>query len=882
MIPVNKTPFIKPNLQLNLSEISIFNLHSVRNKTVATLLPKLPTVLLSRIGSYCEMKDVPSLSRVNKLFAQIFSGKQEAGRPAAQVLLEQVKGSRTITSVKMLGQQLKGLQRYCPHYLGEVRPWTMAEMIKLMLPSLKVIDLSKEKMDTRELKEFLDIFDEVAKTCAPLETKTGKSIEVKYGELTVLQALSDEQQIVLGDKLAPGLLDLINGAEIAENQDQLIKALKEATDITHAKFNELKKTPYAFLALLQELFPDIPFEVTSTEVEQEIFGDIKIIKFGAIHFAADLATVDAKEKFSQDIKRDFNRLLKSFCPNLSHLTLFAPIIDLSFIKDNFLHSIVHIDQGQAFAHHMQSTVPFELNSSKLEYLSTSAFESPRTFRARAEACPNIKNAQIGAFDHDANDVLINAIHKQAENCPHIQTLEFYMGYSNLEDEKELFEALKKFKNLRELKISGQIEGRGGLLSLLAHMRNLTRLDLDVSWFNMDKTLAFLPGLVPNLEELTITDVNIPARFFTVLMQLPKLKEFIIRNPPFYVKLEEEYVTLRSTILSLRSLSSKLKEEDCPGRELFEALQKLPPNVLHDIYYYTWVHCGMPNIPHFGKKSLEQDIGILRILSKPFVSLKGANLLEQLAWREYEKSITFDVQYKYLNPLEKGEIRRLMIRASFETSEKVRYALWERHGKEGDGDKYLQDLFEPGRNREDLNLALSIIEPDIAELREEHAENIKPYYRARLEAFSVLLQDKEISQPQLLALFKSLDKDLRDKLSFALWEESGRPQEEGFAGKRIETDVRSLQDVVARMIISLPFYYVPDPKKSEADILKEFLSFINNETLSQRQLMTVFTALDPRLQERLKYQLWIAHNKPDIFEFSHGMISNDVRCLKKIF
>lgn len=822
-------------------------------------LPELPKALLSKVASFCDVADMPYLSRVNKAFAQTFSQKDAIGRPAAQVLLEQIKGCRTITSLGMLKQQLKGLQRYCPNYLGEGKTWTLAEVIKIMLPSLRAINLSRGNVSDQEKKELFDAFDEVSKIAEPVKEKTIKFLVVKCGELSLQEALSPEDVDKVTRKILPEFYARLTEIQQLGNIVGLMLFIEEYMPKLQAKKKEVEENPCAYATLLQEVFPDRTFSVVDTEVVRKIYGDIQIVNLGFLPPELTMETARG-----ENAKRGlFYQVLKAFCPNLSHITV-SVMVDLEFIKDNYLHSIVHINVG-GVGFPFRVPVPPELNSPKLEYLFTGTKESAEDVIARAEVCPHLKNAQI-SFEGDKQGSMINALNRLVENCPNIDTISVSFHGTAQADEIVVVEILKKFKNLKELTIQGYIDEKT-ILSLLNHTRNLKHLHLNLdSLYTSTDLIERLPDLVPHLETLTLRELPMS---WSSIMRLPELKEFSLSFD------DTDDDLYRNTVVLLKNLSRRIQKKDCPGRELFDELQKLPPNVLKDVYYFTEAYTGMSNIPDYGRKLLEQDIRILRTFTKPLVSLKGKNLLEQLAWREIERSRSFIYQTKYLDLLEKGDIFNFVHRAYGASMNKITYALWERHGREVSGEEYLLRLSLPNKDSEDLKLVLSILEPRISELRGQHAFKVKPYNRVRLETFLAIMKDESVSQHQLLAVFRTLAKDVQDKLTYSLWEASGKPQEEGFADKTIEANVRSLRDVVASVIAS-EFNYLPDPKKPERHILDEFLRYINDGNLSQTQLLDIFNSLNPDLKDKLAYDVWLAHNRD-----GNEMIREDVRCLRPI-
>lgn len=852
--------------------------HDLLSATPLTFQPasqgieQLPGELLSKIFSFCGTADIPSLSRVNRTFTQIFNEKREVD--AAQMLLEQIESCQTITSVKILKQQLKGLQRYCPNHLGESKQWTLAEVLKLMLPSLKAIDFSKGAVSSQEVKELLDAFKEVSQTASPI-----KGTILKYRDVN--PALNTEQLNALFFRLLPDEMNSIHQAQQEGNLERESELYLGLEEKKNAKLKALKEYPQNYLAILQELFPEQQFEVLDYTYQR--FGNIQYLDFGPFKI------VQAHEQIEGPFLRlgALGSLLLNFCSKLRYFTAIPNSAEIELallesINKYFLDSIAHINLRSN--HSYIFPVASEFNNRNLECLSLDNLERPEALLARAEAYPHLKNVQIFAVWPNAHQILIKAVNRLAENCPRIETLELMCDYTDAEDVRSLIEALKKFKQLTKLTIIGPIN-KEEVESLLKTMKNLKRLDLDLPALTTAYLLGHIHILVPHLESLAFRNdaarilyfTPITTNLFDVINQLPKLKEISIDNPSSNVleRLRSTFECVqmqRNNIPLLRNLSQKLRAKDYPGREMFGELQKLSPKVIEDLYYFTWVHAGMPDIPDYGKKILEHDIGILNTITHPFVSLHGSNLLEQLARKQVEQFRAHFYQ-RDLDRLKKGNLAQFESLYRIPKAE-IEYALWERHGKIGNGSDYLNNLAKPERDIKDLNLVLSMIEPLVSDL----SRGVQSYHRARLEALRALMQDEKITQPQLLCVFRSLDKDLRDNLAYAIWEVSGKPQEEGFADRKIEADLRSLSDIVSKMIQSLPFDYLPNPEKTIAESLKEVLLHLMNDENIKEHLLKIYSALIPELQEKLKYQLWIAHNKPDEWGFGDRMIREDIRCL----
>lgn len=839
----------------------------------AATLDHQPAVLLNKICGYCSTVDIFSFCRINKSFLTGLLRQTKAGSSSLnQVLLEHVTRTSTITSVKMLKKQLKGLQNHYPDKF-----LSLADVLVIMLPSLRAIDFSEERVTKEEMTELMNAFDKVREKADPIGEKTFKRETITSHLRGIEETLTTDQKATLCEEFfLQSLMSL--------SHDLWVMWLNRDPTGFSRILEESSREPHELLRTLQRLFPEISFEIMKVDVMEKPYADVRYLNFGTRDF---FQNNEAVERFFQ--------FLKAFCPRLSHLKMNNTLCSSrwSFFEDNYADSLVQIDFGRLQRMRLGAREENGIISPNLEYHSESFVETPDFALERIESCPKLTNAQIRTSALGWEDRIVPVLNRLAECCPQIRILELDIVSIEKDENKirSLASILGKFKHLKEVIIGVESFTNTDLKLLLSQVKRFERLAFI---YPMEASLLLkVPEDFPRLKclDLSGSDFSIhPTTLCHLALKYPNLQ--ILR--PLSID-SSQGLAYRGHYLSvddildnfflLRDLNQKLKSGNCPGREIFEDLQKLRANLLWDVYYFTWVHAGMPNIPDYGKRILRDNIETLTTMTLPFVSARGTNLLEQLAWREFETLDFIEISYQWERwddaLHESVDKKRYIIESLNEdVKQKVKSALREKFKREGNN-VGLSDL--QSQSLEDRDV-ISIWETVQAQARTLMESKMQRRVKLQLQAFKALMDVEKVTPKQLLEVYyKMFEIKLKDDLAGALWVVSGKPQESGFGERRIRKDIRSLQDVVAQRIASMPSdpYYIPDPSKTKTEHLKEVLTFIDDPNVTQTRLLQVFAALDSDLRDNLMREVWIAHNSPQEWQYGERVIRENVRCLKPV-
>lgn len=129
-------------------------------KTSLLKITDLTDALIS-IGEFLDKDDILTLTKTCRTFRSVFNSSpgENTNPAAAQILLSQVYGCQTLTSMRTLDLQLQGLKRHCPGHLGEGREWTIVEVLKRY--DLKVINIPQGQASHEHIQELLTAFEEI-------------------------------------------------------------------------------------------------------------------------------------------------------------------------------------------------------------------------------------------------------------------------------------------------------------------------------------------------------------------------------------------------------------------------------------------------------------------------------------------------------------------------------------------------------------------------------------------------------------------------------------------------------------------------------------------------------------------------------------------------
>lgn len=772
----------------------------------------VPAAVLTLLAATTERADIPALSRTCRLFRDTFT---HLAKPTDRnLVLSQVIGCQTLTSMKTLKKQVEALNRDYTNYLGEGKKWTLVEVLKRY--SLRTIDFSKNGITVQEFDELMLAFQEIRSNMSPINQKVMAQPYVTLGGRKFPEALSKDQVIRIGHKINTEIGTergplVLPPAEDVPAQEAFFQEFTIRREMYTKKIMHLKTHPDVLVPLLRELFPDMAV-VLQKGKSVNLYGDIRRLDFGNLR-----------------IFRPLNPFLRAFCSNLTHLSAPKVRIDIELLKD-LQDSLVYVNLGEAGREVVSSNAGFDLTdyfSPKIEYLSLPFVPDPDAVLGYAKGNSKLTKAQVNLTAAEWKDEIVTVLEGLAKSCPNINTLavscfqnSHSIAFEAIPDQvKVAGEVIGKFKKLTHLVIQSDWGTAGNLLNLVKHAKSLQRLTIDCNY-------ALIEG-----EWHRFSQTVFPEELFKISQILPDLKIVVIRayvsgsdkeiarliaktgaKIQFLLEegAEEHQGGIKNGLILLIELNRILKSADFRGRDFFDELQKLHPHLLGDIYRIMWIHAGMPTIPDFGKRTVQDNPEILRDITLPWVSLKGGNLLEQMIEREFERT-QFSFSY----------------------------------GNAGESRKTSDDLA------------------------------LYSHYRSRLQALEALMGDKNIKQGQLCEVFKGLDQDLQNMLGHRLWLAHNKPDEMGYGEKRIAQDVRCLQDVVAKMIPALP---VLTFDMTDADRLKGVHALLKGELFIQEELLGIYNSFTHDLRVKMATNLWIEHGKPDELQFGENRIKKDVRSL----
>lgn len=595
------------------------------------LISDLPNVILYKVGGMLDGSDIRAVRAVNKHFNVQFTSNVKG---ESQLLLNQVIGCTSLTSLKTLRRQLQELKLHYPNYLGEGKTWSLAEVLKLY--SLETIDLSQEVLTLADIEELMSAFDEIMKTSEPKKT-------VKIEK----QAATFAYEIFTNEELQPRLLELAKSSKLFPESYVFPKAhLLLWETIVCALLRE----PAVKVAELLHDFRDLiglQGDVFSAAYEQGIFGSIEVLNLGMNNPTLDFRLIKP--------------FLKGFCPRLKVFSVRSTnhrMVQRFFSTTDRKDTLQYLNSG-ASMHNDISGALCQLISCQRnleEALARFPISSYPELTLLADHCPRITTLALNADPlrqrQDEMGMFNAELSKVAQKCPNIEKLVLVHFYE-LEFVRHFSSVLKQFGNLKELFIFNAVDGNllldnitsGSLKRLLSKCPQLRSLSIEgVSPIDLgncvitDDVINFLPGVLPNLEELTAFSEQ------RILSDEAILR--FVKNSPRLTKLNlrgsrNALSSLFTSIFQLRQLSRRLEDKNLLHRDFLKEFNKLPDPIKRSIYSGIAWHFKKED-GLYGKKLLEEDVFVLKRCTKPYFLYKG-NLLEQ----QCQRTIAAIYKDKYL-------------------------------------------------------------------------------------------------------------------------------------------------------------------------------------------------------------------------------------------
>lgn len=772
-------------------------LEKIVNNTLK--LTDLTEPLIS-IGEFLKAEDILTLTKTCKTFKLVFNSSEVSA--AGQILLAQVTGCQTLTSMRTLKEQVAGLNRYCPGQLGPGKQWTLAEVLKRY--DLKTIDFSEQDPNPADARELMQAFEEIRLSVPPKESIKMESRVRDEGVLSLLASFGEDQRdqfIVFSGLLSPEdtasfqqyiALDPENHLEQQEEYHRLLDEYREAVmTVPQLKLAQLLQD------FLHESQPDL--NLIKKAYTQKIYGDIQVFR-----------------SCNCSDNADFFEFLRAFCPRIKTLAVCcrgedgqvdafyrfftAPERRNTLIELRFLggHNSILLNQDLIVCDREFSD--YLANQGNLERFEMYRFIGSMSISSVVNHCPKLKMFNILLYNTENAEVLKlkeDALKEIADKCRNLESFEISCEFEHKEFLPLIKEIVENNKELKFLNIRSNDDAACDEFfeSIFSSCPNLERLHIkNIS----DRFFSLIPTLLPRLKHM-----GFPISFFSAESIV-----HVLMNSPHLIGVSFSTTSTHPSvtrILRVHRLNALLKQSNCPGREILSAMKKWDTSFLDDLHHIIWVHEGMPDNQEYGRIALNRDIELLRS-TKPLISLHG-NLLDQLAIKEgieakcllLREAIRTYVQFtEYV----KGtNTTALPSEVESSMQKTIEDALVRKHGNAGDGNDYFCEAMNQD-NKEDYEYVMHLLDTEIKSLQDRLVQVRRPYQKNRLQALQILLRDEKITQRQLLVIYESLDKDIQEKLAYYLWEDNQRPSEEGFGEKMIWKDVRCLLTVLERVIESL--------------------------------------------------------------------------------
>lgn len=470
----------------------------------------------------------------------------------------------------------------------------------------------------------------------------------------------------------------------------------ESTISDVLKRYHLKKVDFSQYELIKNDLVDLPFALS--EVQRCSSLDIRHLAFKSMIF-------------SQGALVSY----LAFCPRLEHLQISCGYNLYVFLLEHFSKNsptLKHFEHGHPYElalNHQGVIQNFIRNQPHLTYFSYPTLRGgllTEIVNLLADSCPDLTNLSLdrGFDDED----LKRAVLHFAEKHPNLHTLDCSdLGHRYPQYTAELITDIGKVcKNIKSLRFDVGAEHSSPLIddrvieAALDVCPKLESFFLRNAPLVTDKSFTQFSLKWPSLKELHLSwcDSASSSAIFNILKDCRQLKTIVFTGI-------QEGNSDAQIYLQLRFLTQKLKEKNMLGIDFVKECQKLDPWCLKLLQRSIWVHDGMPVCDRYGERTLQENPEKIKKMTKPFISVQGGNLVEQLEKR----------QLAYLNIS--------LINDELSVLRKVKDDLYKRKAQ-------CQELC-------DLD---------------------------KLETFQALLKDPEVTQPQLVEFYKHLPPHLQKKVS----------------------------------------------------------------------------------------------------------------------
>lgn len=507
-------------------------------------------------------------------------------------------------------------------------------------------------------------------------------------------------------------------------------------------------------------------------------GDITELLDALKEVHCDISYLDfGKNVLTQGQINDFLK----YCPNLQHIALSCSDIDtylsiFEYFSNNNANTLIHfnvnylqtIDLGEEYL-----IDNFILNQKRLEYFAFPLLHDTslnRIISRLSDECPNLGNLSLayGYGDYDLRDAVLDF----AERRPHLHTVDFNdMGHKFPEFTVELIGQLGKVcKNIKSIRFD--------LYKALEHHKiddtvieaafdafpEIENFFLRNAPLVTDRSFAQFSHRWPKLKDLHLAccrSASVSA-VYSILRDCKQLKTVVLHE-------WEQGKYVAQIYLQLRFLNRKLQEKNLSGIDFFKECKKLAPDLLAMIERFIWINDGTPSIDRYGERTLQDNPEKLKACTKPFISLQGRHLLEQLE-AIHLGVLPYVLTCDKIMPIENflcspGDPYGLYDLIDRRIRNEVEYKIFE--AKLVKRNLYGVDVYDFAPWAKITHIALPILRRHLIDLRINIAPIGQTLSREKLEAFLALLKDPEITQSQLDERYRYFDLALQKRLEHTL-------------------------------------------------------------------------------------------------------------------
>jgi hypothetical protein len=291
---------------------------------------------------------------------------------------------------------------------------------------------------------------------------------------------------------------------------------------------------------------------------------------------------------------------------------------------------------------------------------------------------------------------------------------------------------------------------------------------------------------------------------------------------------------------LKSFLMLFNDEPIPDNEqLKNAFYNILGDALiNDTHYLVWLNGGMKDIHEYGKKECDPNIRMLKTINKPYLSLHGSNILEQMLHVQEEKQVLSHLnksiaQLKvFLEMLNDPEVSNDELKKAFyQFDQKIDgVRICDKfHGLVYRNHPVNEDCYGQKKTDANVRVLLEITKPLLSlnggNLVEQMVHYVQTqankaqfaFQKGQLEAFYQLLKDPSISNAQLQKVFNNLDNDLIEKLKLSVWIADGQKDILKYGEQTIASDARCLLRIDEPLLSS-----------SGGDIVTQLISLLDQE------------------------------------------------------